>query len=262
MFLHRRGYLTSVLAATLLLQGCSVLENAVPTPDIQVAGQALYRERMLLPPGATVEIRLEDVSRADAAAELLAQRHLEAPGAPPYDFRFYLDPDQFTPGHRYSLRASIRQDGRLLFTTDQHYPVPTNKSSSHQLIMKQVQTEAAPAPRAGLVNTYWKLVQLNGQPVQAEDGQREPHLTLRTDGRLQGYSGCNQFIGQYRQTANSLQLGPIAGTLRACTTGAKTEQALLQLLQGEVHWSIQQDELRLRHSTDDFSARFKAVYLQ
>jgi len=34
-----------------------------------VRGTATYRERMALPPGAVLEATLEDVSRADAAAE-------------------------------------------------------------------------------------------------------------------------------------------------------------------------------------------------
>jgi hypothetical protein len=38
-----------------------------------VKGTASYRERMALPPGAVLEATLEDVSRADAAAEVIGR---------------------------------------------------------------------------------------------------------------------------------------------------------------------------------------------
>jgi heat shock protein HslJ len=48
-----------------------------------VKGTATYRERMALPPGAVLEATLEDVSRADAAAEVIGQTRVEKPGNPP-----------------------------------------------------------------------------------------------------------------------------------------------------------------------------------
>ena len=60
-----------------------------------IAGTVTYRERMALPPGATVQVRLEDVSRADAAADALRRTvggglvacrftHVYPDGAAPY----------------------------------------------------------------------------------------------------------------------------------------------------------------------------------
>ncbi|HAN28766.1 MAG TPA: hypothetical protein DCP75_13790, partial [Haliea salexigens] len=37
-----------------------------------IEGTVLYRERMMLPPDAQLDIQLEDVSRADAPATVLA----------------------------------------------------------------------------------------------------------------------------------------------------------------------------------------------
>jgi len=54
-----------VIAATAL--GAT---NAPAFAGASISGTAAYRERMLLPPGAVFEATLENVSRADAPAEV------------------------------------------------------------------------------------------------------------------------------------------------------------------------------------------------
>jgi len=260
MFRPRSGYLTSVLAATLLMSGCSLLDTRSDS-NIEVSGEALYRERIMLPPDSTLEIRLEDVSRADAPASMLSQQLVPNPGTPPYAFSFQVDPEHFKPNHRYSLRANIRQGNRLLFTTDTVYAVTPEQNQGHTLIMKRVQQEPE-QPNATLTNTYWKLVQLNDETIKVAEGEREPHLILKANNRAQGFSGCNQFMGQYQATAKTLSFGPIAGTLRACVPAVSYETPYLKLLHGELEWSVAGEQLQLRNTTSGSEAKFKAVYLQ
>jgi copper homeostasis protein (lipoprotein) len=91
----------------------------------QVKGTATYRERMALPPDAVFEATLEDVSKADAPAEVIGQARIERPGNPPIRFEITYDPAQIISSHRYAVRARILVGGKLFFTTDQHYPVLT-----------------------------------------------------------------------------------------------------------------------------------------
>ncbi|PSL11828.1 putative lipoprotein [Marinobacterium halophilum] len=253
----RSGYLTSILAATVLLSGCSTLtEQQTHT----VSGQALYRERITLPPASSLEVKVQDVSRADAPAEVLATLIRGDLAAPPYAFSFKIPADQLQPGHRYSVRATISHQDQLLFTTDQHYPVLASGDDTNlMLVMKRVASEQA---RASLQNTYWKLTHVNGTPVQVAEGEREPHLILKQGDRVQGYSGCNQFMGQFSQTATQLSFGPIAGTMRACMPSLDYERPFLQLMQGQVDWSVEGETLKLHNPDNNISARFKAVYLQ
>jgi uncharacterized lipoprotein YbaY len=51
-----------------------------------VSGVASYRERMALPADATFEATLQDVSRADAPADVIAQTRLDPAGQPPFRF--------------------------------------------------------------------------------------------------------------------------------------------------------------------------------
>ena len=260
MFRPRSGYLTSVLAATLLMSGCSLLDSRSDS-SIEVSGEALYRERIMLPPDSMLEIRLEDISRADAPASMLSQQLVPNPGTPPYAFSFQVDPEHFQPNHRYSLRASIRQGNSLLFTTDTVYAVTPEQNQGHTLIMKRVQ-QTAEQPDVNLTETYWKLVQLNDETITTGEEQREPHLILKANNRAQGFSGCNQFMGQYQASATTLSFGPIAGTLKACVPTITYETHYLRFLNGELEWKVSGDQLKLHDPVSGNTAEFKAVHLQ
>src|SRR5690606_2465181 len=68
-----------VLAA--LLVGCQREQDSAGEPQAmsRLTGTVLYRERIALPADATIEVRLEDVSRADVPADLVAAQTI-APG--------------------------------------------------------------------------------------------------------------------------------------------------------------------------------------
>ena len=94
-------------------------------PQAAVTGSATYRERIVLPPAAIFEAVLEDVSRADVAAEEIGRVRLEKSGMPPFRFSIPYDRSRIKPDRSYSVRARILVDGRLMFTTTQAYPVLT-----------------------------------------------------------------------------------------------------------------------------------------
>ena len=68
------------VACVLVGFGCS-LASAGGT----VSGTATYRERMALPPDAVLEVKLQDVSLADAPAVELGSVRIENPGSPPFE---------------------------------------------------------------------------------------------------------------------------------------------------------------------------------
>ncbi|MCT0218611.1 YbaY family lipoprotein [Synechococcus sp. CS-1329] len=109
-----------------------------------IEGTASYRERIALPAGASLKVELQDVSRADAAAEVLARTVVSPAGQVPLPFALTYDDAAIRPGRRYTVRATIHHQGRLLFTTDQMVPVLTGAGSTGPL---QLQLVAVPAPR-------------------------------------------------------------------------------------------------------------------
>src|SRR3546814_4833461 len=66
--------------ATLPLAACATL---MPSEQpVSVTGSVTYRERLALPPTAQVEIRIDDVSLADAPSRTVARQSFTADGRP------------------------------------------------------------------------------------------------------------------------------------------------------------------------------------
>lgn len=76
------------LALSIAALGSAGAEGA----DGAVTGTAVYRERIALPPGAVFEATLEDVSLADATAEVLGRARVARAGQVPIAFAISYDP--------------------------------------------------------------------------------------------------------------------------------------------------------------------------
>ena len=139
---------------------------------LTITGSVWYRERMMVPPDAVISISLEDVSRMDVSAEVIATTGFVAQGGPPWDFSLEYDPIKLNDKGRYGLRVRIEADGRLMFITTEHIPAFEHDSSTPIKIMvsraggirKSDENQLLKA-NASLTNTYWKLIELDGQPV-------------------------------------------------------------------------------------------------
>ena len=116
---------------------------------------------------------------------------------------------------------------------------------------------------AGVTEKYWKLVELNGQPVPAL--RREPHLILKVeDGRVNGFGGCNGFTGTYEldEATSRIRFGEIASTMMACPSGMEVETAFHEVLRRVDNYSFDGDSLTLNRARMAPLARFEAVYLR
>jgi heat shock protein HslJ/membrane-bound inhibitor of C-type lysozyme len=114
-----------------------------------------------------------------------------------------------------------------------------------------------------LTNTYWKLTELDGQPVVVGDA-REAHLRLRkNDSRADGSTGCNSFNGTYERDGDRLTFGKLVTTLMACADPAlsRQEQRFLQVLASVDRAAAVGDRLTL-YALDRPVARLEAVYFQ
>lgn len=120
------------LAAAFLSACAPVTAPPAGGPDMghgmtTVQVRATYRERILLPPGHVLTVRIEDVSRADAPASILAEHTETLDGrGPPYAVTLGFPSSQIDPRHTYAARAEIRDpEGRLRFVTDTRHAVLT-----------------------------------------------------------------------------------------------------------------------------------------
>ena len=108
---------------------------------------------------------------------------------------------------------------------------------------------------------YWKLIELNGQPVMmGEDQEREAHFTLRQDNRVTGYSGCNALSGTYHlEEGYRIQFTDLAVSMRICPESEK-EREFLDVLNTTDNYSHTGDTLTLNKARMAPLAMFEAVY--
>ena len=115
--------------AALLLTACSGMAAAPKgggAATASVSGTVTYLQRIALPPTAVIQVRLVDVSLADAPAVVLGEQLIQAGGSQvPFSFEIPYDPARIDPSFSYAIQARIEDGGRLLFINDQHYAVVT-----------------------------------------------------------------------------------------------------------------------------------------
>ena len=123
---------TTVVVLFLSVSVTAVLAGSEPA---SVTGSVNYRERIALTPEAVVEVQLLDVSLADASAKLIARQTIKPKRQVPIPFELVYDPADIDERFTYTVRATIRERGRLLFTTDRSYRVLTRGSPNHVDLM-------------------------------------------------------------------------------------------------------------------------------
>jgi putative lipoprotein len=241
-----------------------------------IKGTAAYRERMALPSNAVFEATLEDISRADAPAHVIARVRIEHPRNSPIPFEITYDPSQIGSSRRYAVQARIVVARKVLFTTDQHYPA-FNSDGSNQIALVLRRPSSSTLPNASanpspgqpagsggittssLENTYWKLTRLGDAPVTATSQQREPHLILTSESRrVTGSGGCNRFSGSYELDDNRLTFSQMASTMMACLDSMETETAFLKTLTQVRTWKITGQQLELYGSGEQALLRLEA----
>lgn len=189
------------------LSALVVLTAGLQAPGLagSLTGTASYRERIALPPDAVFEAMLIDTALADAPARELGRVRLQPAGQPPFRFTIPYRDQDLSPAGRFSVRATVRQGERLLFTTDTVTPVLTG-GPSQPLRLTMVQVNAAPS---------------DGAPTQATALAAEPRL------RLQG-------MFAYQADAPSIRLCSSGERLPVAMEGdyLRLERAYLRALPG------------------------------
>jgi len=125
----------------MIVKGCELNTPLNASGTGTITGTVTYLQRMALPPTAVIEVELRDVSKADAAAEVVAKESLTAGERQvPIAFTLPYDPGKIEASHRYSVGARILVDGKLRYASDQAYPVLTKGNPAKaELVLKAVQ---------------------------------------------------------------------------------------------------------------------------
>ncbi len=106
-----------------------------------VTGTVGYRERIALPANAVVTVTLEDISLADAPSKTITEQTFEVgENSSPFAYSLEFNTADIQANHRYAVRATIKVDGKLRFTTDTNYAVITDEAATlnQDLLLKGV----------------------------------------------------------------------------------------------------------------------------
>ena len=177
--------------------------------------------------------------------------------------------DQY--GRRIALQNSTDSTGNLLFFSVRGNSTlrqldgkgQSIKSAGNRDLRRMAKVDTS-QPTAALQDTYWKLVELGGQPVAMLPGQeREVRITLTSqDQRLMGFSGCNALSGSYAQNGASLKFDQLASSMRLCEPALNAlERQVLYTLVATNGQRINGQRLTLL-ADEQVLARFEAVALK
>jgi uncharacterized lipoprotein YbaY len=148
-----------------------------------LSGTVTYLQRIALAPDAVVEVTLQDVSRADAPAEVISTQTIATQDAQvPITYSLKYDPGKIDAKNTYAVRATITEGGNLTWMSTKRHPVLTRGTpvDNVEIIVEQVpQTTAAvtpdpatlPAPTGVLTGTVTYLQRIALPPDAVIDVQ-------------------------------------------------------------------------------------------
>ncbi len=112
-----------------------------------------------------------------------------------------------------------------------------------------------------LADKFWKLVRLNGKPIEASS--REPFIRLTAEeNRVNGNSGCNMFNGKYELfEGNKINFSPFAMTKMACMD-SNVEDEFMKVIGKTTSYLLTSNELIFQDEFETSLAIFKSDFFK
>lgn len=110
-----------------------------------------------------------------------------------------------------------------------------------------------------LENTYWKLVEADGQAIATPANAREVHMTLTSDGdkrMLKGHAGCNGLGGDFTLEGEKIKFQAIT-TRMFCEAQMEVENLFTRMLTDADNYRIEGKTLEL-YKGDALLGKFEA----
>ncbi|EAS43324.1 META domain-containing protein [Photobacterium profundum] len=269
---------TSVVVSALMLQACNDTtestqvssDSLAEAPATEVAKaemksldvNVIYLDRRMLPPGAVLEVTLEDVSKADAPSELIVSQSMEPASAPPYVMVLDYDTTKIVDKHRYSLRATVKvQDQLVMTSTTSINPFAEGATTPIEIKLDRVAHNKTTdtVDNAAFTDTYWALMQLSGQDAKLGAEEKEVFIQFASEGNAaHGFSGCNSFKGSFEIDKGKLSMGSVAATQMMCMDDMDQEQAFLSAMGQFASYSVQGEALTVRNNQGEVVATFES----
>ena len=112
---------------------------------------------------------------------------------------------------------------------------------------------------ANLLNTFWKLNELNEKSANNIQSEKEIHLIIDSDNKIKGFAGCNSFFGTIATTNDSIKFNQIGATRKMCVDNMELEEELFTTFQNTIRYKIYGEFLYL-YDANGIIAKFESVY--
>ena len=224
------------------LLGAAMLMAALPAAPAVAAtrrltGSVSYRERIALPPHAVMEVRLIDVSLADAPSKTIAVTRVKTRHRMPIPYRLRYDDSRIRRNHSYALQAQITVAGKLWFVTTTRHSVFTGGRDETDIKVERV---SGGGDEAGDPSGTWLAESIRQRGVI---DNLQTVIEIGRDGRVSGRGGCNRISGRADISGSRISFGPVASTKMACAPAIMDQEAkFLAALDDVRKWRI--DERR------------------
>ncbi len=126
-----------VLAVLISAAACARPQGVVPQPGEELLrGTVAYRERIALPPDAVLEVFVTDESALTSASPVVGEVAFLTDGQQvPLPFAVRYRTAMIDRGHTYGVRAIIRANGEILFSSPEAVPVITQGNPTEVTLM-------------------------------------------------------------------------------------------------------------------------------
>ncbi len=188
-----------------------------------LSGSVSYRERIALPEGSVIEVALQDISKADVAATVIASSTIVTTGENvPVPFELSYDSSLIAASSTYSVSARIIVDGELRWANQVSVPVLTNgaATSSVEVVVSATGGSSVSGSTQGIPDTS-KAVTLEGTTFRLSSfkGTALPvgqDYFLKFDGGRLSVKFCNNVSGGYKVDEKGIIKGNLISTQMYC----------------------------------------------
>ena len=215
-------------------------------PDWQsISGKIEYSERIALSPKAIVNVRLEDVSLADAPAVLIAEQNIENACQIPISFELMYNPKIIDPSGTYVVRATIYEGGEKRFITDTAYPALTRGRGQFVDLMLVSPNGSVADVADQFLDMDWLLTSMNDETIVLNEAGKAPNIRFDSATKtVSGFAGCNNFTGNYLDADGELAIGEMAMTMMACGDAMELESDFAAALRASASFKVDEGQLK------------------
>ncbi len=260
--------IVTLILSALILSACSQTPSKVEQATVEIVapsistltGKVWYREKFTLPQGAILKVQLADVALQDAPAQVISRKTIKLTQHAPFTFSLDYQESELAAYGDYVIQARIEHNGNLLFINSTRIAAFSEEGGDIDVLVNKVSNRYT-QPNARLTNTYWQLSTLSGKTVHKGKKEQAMHIIFaKNEQKVKGFSGCNQFIGEYEKSGFYLKFLPLMSTKKACLDKAADEYRFIRRIELSSIYSINGETLTLFNVNNHPLMTFSAVY--